>query len=221
MFEVMCFGDSNTWGYDPAAGERYPREVRWTGILQAALGQGYRVIEEGLNERTTVWEDPVEGDKMGRRHLMPCLESQAPLDLVVLMLGTNDLKKRYSAPASDIAAGVGVLLDIIGKSAAGRAGKAPPVLLLAPPPLAKLTEYAGMLEGGSEKSLQLGKLYAELAHARGCAFLDTGTIVRSSDLDGVHFERAGHRTLGEAVAREVTKILAGGQGGTSWRPGTT
>ena len=138
---------------------------------------------------------------------MPCLESQAPLDLVVLMLGTNDLKKRYSAPASDIAAGVGVLLDIIGKSAAGRAGKAPPVLLLAPPPLAKLTAYAGMLEGGSEKALQLSKLYAELAQARGCVFLDTGTIIRSSDLDGVHFEGAEHRTLGEAVAREVKKIL--------------
>lgn len=220
MFEVMYFGDSNTWGYDPATGERYPREVRWTGVLQEALGQGCRVIEEGLNGRTTVWEDPVEGDRMGRRHLVPCLESQAPLDLVVLMLGTNDLKKRYSAPAADIAAGVGVLLDIIGKSAAGRADKAPPVLLLAPPPLAKLTAYAEMLEGGSEKGLQLGKLYAELAHARGCAFLDAGTIIRASDLDGVHFERAGHRTLGEAVAREVTKILAGGKG-TPWRPGIT
>ena len=207
MFEVMCFGDSNTWGYDPAAGERYPREVRWTGVLQAALGPGYRIIEEGLNGRTTVWEDPVEGDKMGRRHLMPCLESQAPLDLVVLMLGTNDLKKRYSAAASDIAAGAGVLLDIIGKSAAGRAGKAPPVLLLAPPPLAKLTLYAGMLEGGSEKALQLGKLYGELARSRGCAFLDTGTIIGSSNLDGIHFESAEHRKLGEAVAREVKKIL--------------
>jgi lysophospholipase L1-like esterase len=189
------------------AGERFPREVRWTGVLQAALGQGYRVIEEGLNGRTTVWEDPVEGDKIGGRHLVPCLESQAPLDLVALMLGTNDLKMRCSAPASDIAAGVGVLLDIIGRSAAGRAGKAPPVLLLAPPPLAKLTAYAGMLEGGSEKSLQLGNLYAELARARGCAFLDTGKIIRASDLDGVHLDRAEHRTLGAAVAREVTRIL--------------
>jgi lysophospholipase L1-like esterase len=207
MFEVMCFGDSNTWGYDPATGGRFPGDVRWTGILQAELGPSFRVIEEGLNGRTTVWEDPVEGDKMGRRHLVPCLESQAPLDLVVLMLGTNDLKMRCSAPASDIAAGVGVLLDIIGRSTAGRSGAAPPVLLLAPPPLAKLTAYAEMLKGGTEKSLLLGSLYAELARARGCAFLDTGKIIRASDLDGVHFERAEHRALGAAVAREVARVL--------------
>ncbi|MGA2640810.1 MAG: GDSL-type esterase/lipase family protein, partial [Spirochaetia bacterium] len=109
MREILCFGDSNTWGYDPVTQGRFPGDVRWTGVLQAALGPGFRVIEEGLNGRTTVWEDPVEGDKMGKRHLPPCLESQAPLDLVVLMLGTNDTKERYSAPPADIAAGVGVL----------------------------------------------------------------------------------------------------------------
>jgi lysophospholipase L1-like esterase len=207
MFELMCFGDSNTWGYDPVGGERFPRDVRWTGVLQETLGPGYRVIEEGLNGRTTVWEDPVEGDKMGKRHLPVILESQAPLDLVVLLLGTNDLKKRYSAPATDIAAGAGVLLDIIARSTAGRAGKAPAVLLLAPPPLAKLSAWAGMLEDGTEKSRHLGKLYGELARARGCAFLDTGSVIHSSDLDGIHFERAEHRALGEAVAREVKKIL--------------
>ena len=130
-------------------------------MLQAALGPGFRVIEEGLNGRTTVWEDPVEGDKMGKRHLPVCLESQAPLDLVILMLGTNDTKKRYSAPPTDIAAGVGVLLDIVARSMAGRDGKAPPVLVMAPPPLTKLTEFAQMLEGGVEKSRALAPLYAE------------------------------------------------------------
>jgi len=79
MREILCFGDSNTWGYDPATKGRFANEVRWTGVLQATLGSGYRVIEEGLNGRTSVWEDPVEGDKMGRRHLVPVLESQAPL----------------------------------------------------------------------------------------------------------------------------------------------
>ncbi|HVO37470.1 MAG TPA: hydrolase, partial [Spirochaetia bacterium] len=73
MYEVMCFGDSNTWGYDPATGGRFGRAVRWTGVLQAALGNDYVVIEEGLNGRTTVWEDPVEGDKVGKRHLLPLL----------------------------------------------------------------------------------------------------------------------------------------------------
>ena len=207
MREILCFGDSNTWGYDPSSKGRFANEVRWTGVLQAALGPGFRVIEEGLNGRTTVWEDPVEGDKMGKRHLVPCLESQAPLDLVILMLGTNDTKKRYSAPPADIAAGVGVLLDIIAKSAAGRDGKAPQVLLVAPAPLSKLTEFAPMFDGGPEKSRALAALYAEQARARGCAFFDAGSVVRCSDLDGVHFEAAGHRALGEALAREVKKIF--------------
>jgi lysophospholipase L1-like esterase len=207
MREIMCFGDSNTWGYDPATRERFPGDVRWTGVLQAALGPGFRVIEEGLNGRTTVWEDPVEGDKMGRRHLMPCLESQAPLDLVILMLGTNDCKQRYSAPATDIAAGVGVLLDIVARSAAGRDNKAPPVLVISPAPLSKLTEFEQMLRGGVEKSRALAALYAELARARGCPFFDAGTVIRCSDLDGVHFEAPAHRALGEAVAREVKKIF--------------
>jgi lysophospholipase L1-like esterase len=207
MREILCFGDSNTWGYDPSSKERFANEVRWTGVLQAALGTGFRVIEEGLNGRTTVWEDPVEGDKMGKRHLVPVLESQAPLDLVILMLGTNDTKKRYSAPPADIAAGVGVLLDIISKCIFGRDGKAPPVLLVAPVALGRLTEFAQMFEEGTEKSRALAALYAEQAKARGCAFFDAGTVARCSDLDGVHFDAAGHRALGDALAREVRKIF--------------
>jgi lysophospholipase L1-like esterase len=207
MYEVMCFGDSNTWGYSPATKERYPWNVRWTGVLQKELGSGYRVIEEGLNGRTTVWEDLVEGDKMGKRHLGVCLESHAPLDLVVMMLGTNDTKKRYSAPAYDIAQGVGVLIDIIQKSLSGRAGKAPSVLLLVPPPFEKLTEFADMLEGGTEKSRALAPLFRQVAALRGCAFFDTSTVIRSSDLDGVHFDESELPKLGKAVAAEVRKIL--------------
>jgi lysophospholipase L1-like esterase len=207
MREILCFGDSNTWGYDPATRERFTNDVRWTGVLQASLGPGFRVIEEGLNGRTTVWEDPVEGDKMGKRHLVPVLESQAPLDLVILMLGTNDTKRRYSAPATDIAAGVGVLLDIIAKCSFGRDGTAPPVLLVAPVPLSKLTELAPMFDGGPEKSRALAPLFAEQARMRSCAFFDAGTVARCSDLDGVHFEAADHRALGVALAREVKKIF--------------
>jgi len=208
MFELMCFGDSNTWGYAPRSGERYPRSVRWTGVLQASLGSEFVVIEEGLNGRTTVWEDPVEGDKNGKRHLSPCLQSHAPLDLVVLLLGTNDLKKRYSAPLCDIASGAGVLVDIIQASGTGRAGAAPAVLLLAPPPLAAtaVTAFGGIFEDGVEKSRELGKLYKEAARLRGCPFLDTGAIIKSSDIDGIHFEEKSHRILGEAVAEEVRRL---------------
>ncbi len=207
MFDLMCFGDSNTWGYSPASGQRYPRNARWTGVLQAELGSDYIVIEEGLNGRTTVWEDPIEGDKMGKRHLLPLLQSHAPLDLVVVMLGTNDLKKRFSAHASDIAAGAGALVDIILASQAGRANAAPAVLLIAPPPLGKLSGFGGMFEGGPEKSRDLGKHYREAARLRGCHFLDAAEIIRSSDLDGIHFEEREHQALGQAVARQVKKIL--------------
>jgi lysophospholipase L1-like esterase len=207
MYDVLCFGDSNTWGYDASTAERFARDVRWTGVLQSSLGQEYRVIEEGLNGRTTVWEDPVEGDKVGKRHLLPCLLSQAPLDLVIIMLGTNDLKMRYSAPVTDVAAGVSLLADIVLGSTTGKGGTAPALLIVAPPPFAQLSAFAAMFEGGSEKSRSLGRLYAEVARAHGCAFLDAGTVIRSSDIDGIHLEASEHGTLGRAVAREVKKLL--------------
>ncbi len=207
MYEVMCFGDSNTWGYSPSTQQRFPRNVRWTGVLQAELGDGYRIIEEGLNGRTTVWEDDLEGDKMGKRHLPVILESQAPLDLVIVMLGTNDLKRRFSAHAWDIAEGAGRLVDMIVASKAGIGSAPPQVLLIAPPPLGKLSVWEGMFEGGTEKSKQLGKHYREAARVRGCHFLDAGDVIRSSDIDGIHFEEKEHRALGQAVAREVKKIL--------------
>ena len=95
MRSILCFGDSNTYGESPEGLGRYPRDERWPGILQTALGAEYLVIEEGLNGRTTVWEDEVEGDKSGKKHLPVCLASHAPLDLVILMLGANDLKRRF------------------------------------------------------------------------------------------------------------------------------
>ena len=97
MWEILCYGDSNTWGYNPSTKERYDRYERWTGILQFTLGDEYHVIEEGLNGRTTVWDEPIEGEyKNGKTYLVSCLESHKPLDLVIIMLGTNDLKKRFS-----------------------------------------------------------------------------------------------------------------------------
>jgi lysophospholipase L1-like esterase len=212
LFEVMCFGDSNTWGYSPITGQRFPRDTRWTGVLQRALDSNFYIIEEGLSGRTTVWEDQIEGDKMGKRHFAPLLLSHAPLDLVIIMLGTNDLKKRFSAHETDVVAGVGVLLDILDASHAGNAGATPPTLLVAPPPLGRLSIWAGMFEGGAEKSIEFGRLYGELARNRGCYFLDAGAVIHSSDVDGVHFDEGEHRKLGLAIAGEVKRILAGSSG---------
>ena len=207
MMEVLCYGDSNTWGYNPLTKERYEKDERWTGVLQKTLGSYCHIVEEGLNGRTTVWDDPIEGYKNGKTYLIPCLETHKPLDLVVIMLGTNDLKKRFSLSAYDIAQGAGALVDVVNKSNCGRMDKPPRVLLLAPPPLGKLTEFAEMFEGGTEKSRRLSQHYKNVALVYGCEFFDTSAVIRSSNVDGVHFEKEDHEALGKAVAGFVKRIL--------------
>ncbi|MEI8132220.1 MAG: SGNH/GDSL hydrolase family protein [Leptolinea sp.] len=204
---VLCYGDSNTWGSIPGSKDRYPREVRWTGYLQKLLGEMYYVIEEGCNGRTTVWDDPVEGDKNGKTYLMPCLWSHRPVDLVVLMLGSNDLKIRYSVPASDIARSIGILAKIILKSEAGPQAGAPKLLIVAPPKLAKLTEYADMFEGGTEKSNKLGEKYEKIAKDLNVPFFDANTAVISSDKDGIHWEAVEHAKFARALAEIILGIV--------------
>ncbi len=204
---ILCYGDSNTWGYNPATGDRFSRDERWPGVLRQELGDGYQVIEEGLNGRTTVWDDPIEGYKNGKEYLIPCLESHQPVDLVVIMLGTNDLKKRFSLSAYDIADGAGVLVDVVQRSSAGLDEGAPKVLLMAPPPVGRLTEFAEMFEGAEIKSRRFSEHYRRVAEGRGCEFLDTSQGVVSSDIDGIHLELSEHQKLGRAVAGLVRKIL--------------
>ena len=208
MRTVLCYGDSNTWGSDPETGDRFAPEVRWPGVLARELGEGFRVIEEGLPGRTTVRDDPIEGvHKNGRTYLRACLESHKPIDLVALMLGTNDLKERFGASASDIAQGAASLAEEILRSGCGPGGGAPAVLLVAPPPLGTLTELAEMFEGAAEKSARFAGHYRRFAEQYGCWFLDAGAVVASSDLDGIHLEAGEHRKLGEAVAARVEKAL--------------
>ena len=207
MKRILCYGDSNTWGYNPVTQERFDKHERWTGQLSRTLGSNYDVIEEGLNGRTTVWDDPIEGYKNGRDYLIPCLESHRPLDLVIILLGTNDLKKRFSVSAYDVAQGAGVLVAIVQKSNAGMMGSAPPVLLLAPPPVGKLTGFAEMFEGAEAKSQKLAEHYRRVAAEFGCHFFDTSTVIVSSDLDGIHFEQGDHAQLGQAVAAKVRDII--------------
>ncbi|TCL76774.1 lysophospholipase L1-like esterase [Hydrogenispora ethanolica] len=208
MKTILCYGDSNTWGSDPGGGARFDPETRWPGVLRRALGDGYRVIEEGLGGRTTVWNDPIEGYKNGKEYLIPCLDTHQPLDLVIIMLGTNDLKHRFSLTAFDIAQGAGVLVEVVQNSRAGRDAGPPRVLLLAPPPVATLHErFQEMFKGAAAKSRQFGKYYRQVAAERGCDLLDTAELVRSSELDGIHLEPGEHAKLGLAVAERVRLIL--------------
>ncbi|MDP9425602.1 MAG: SGNH/GDSL hydrolase family protein [Actinomycetota bacterium] len=207
MKTILCYGDSNTWGYDPVTGGRFEREERWPGVLARELGDGYQVIEEGLNGRTTVWDDPIDAYRNGREYLIPCLESHAPLDLVVIALGVNDLKARLGVSASDIADGVGALVETVQKSATGPSGGAPEVLLLAPPPVGELGDSDEMFEGALEKSRGFSKHYARVADKYRCGLLDLAGLVSVSDLDGVHFEASEHEKIGREVGARAKEML--------------
>jgi lysophospholipase L1-like esterase len=204
---IVVFGDSNTWGYDPATGGRFPRAHRWPSVLQREIGPDFEVIPEGLNGRTTVHDDPIEPYRCGADALPPCLMSHAPVDLVILALGCNDLKKRFSVSAFDIAEGAGRLIFLARAYGQGPDGRPPQILLVAPPPIAKLTDYAEMFEGGTEKSRLLGQRYRAVAEREGAAFLDAGAVIRCSDHDGIHYEADQHELLGRAAAKAVRSAL--------------
>ena len=213
MKTILCYGDSNTWGRKPIATmgaiERFDPDARWTGVLSQRLGAGFQVIEEGLNSRTTVHDDPIDGaHKNGKSYLFPCLESHTPLDLVIIMLGTNDLKRQFSLSAFNVARGIRALLETVATIAPKNGGVKPLTLVIAPPPFARLSVLADMFEGGTEASRQLATHIRPIAELSGSHFLDAGEIIVMSDIDGIHFDADQHRILGEAVARKVQQILA-------------
>lgn len=212
MKTILCYGDSNTWGAVPQPhrgdGGRFAPDVRWPGVLRTRLGTGHTVIEEGLNGRTTCIADPVEGTyKNGAAYLTVALETHHPLDLVIIKLGTNDLKARFAMQPIDIGFGMGQLADIALKSTFGANGTPPQVLLVAPAPLAKLSWFAEMFEGGTEKSHRLAAEIAVNAREKSVHFFDAGSVIRSSDDDGIHLDAAAHAALGEALAMRVRSIL--------------
>ncbi len=207
---VLCYGDSNTHGHatvDCPDGRYGPTE-RWTGVLRAALGPEWMVIEEGLGGRTTVSDDPIEGaDRNGKTYLYPCLMSHKPLDVIVIMLGTNDLKARFNKTAWEIAAGVGVLVDIVRTAAAGRDQGVPEILVVSPPPTCdSFATYAEMFIGAPPKSHRLAAEYGRMAAERGVHFFDAGSVIKSSPVDGIHFDPQAHAALGKAIAAEIGKL---------------
>jgi lysophospholipase L1-like esterase len=214
---ILCFGDSNTWGFVPVAdgapSTRYPRAQRWGGVVADTLGA--EVIEEGLNGRTTDQPDPshplLTGAGLdGSAFLPACLASHLPLDAVAIMLGTNDTKAAFGRNAERIATGARKLLNIV-RTLDGGVGTAypnPRMLLIAPPPLGRLNDhFSAMFEGGHEKSRQLAPLYEALAHSADAAFLDAGSVIRSDGKDGLHFSAEAQRALGLAAATKLRELL--------------
>src|SRR5262249_8914722 len=172
MKTVMCYGDSLTWGYNPSDGARYPFDQRWPGVLQQELGGGVRVIEEALNGRTAATDSWLLPDRNGHTLLAPLLESHAPLDLVILLLGTNDIAPCCHRTAAEVACGCAALVWTVQKSQAGPGGGVPEIQLIAPPPLGEVSGLMGLFfRGGEEASKALAPAYETVAKSCGCHFL--------------------------------------------------
>jgi lysophospholipase L1-like esterase len=208
MRTVLVYGDSNSYGTKPMpallAAERFGPEARWPGVMAAALGPEWHLVEEGLPGRTTVHPDPISGvHKNGLAVLPAVLESHAPIDLVILMLGTNDLKARFGLPPVEIAVGVEKLVRHIRQDFTGPGGTAPALLLVCPPVAIEAGCLAEVFAGAEPKARRLPGFYREVAGRWGAAFLDAGEVIGPSPLDGVHFEAEAHAALGAAVAKAV------------------
>lgn len=204
---ILCFGDSNTWGYIPASGKRYPVGVRWTSLLQEKLGDKYEIVEEGLNSRTTDVDDPKHIGKNGLTYFRPCLETHDPIDLIILMLGTNDMKERFNRTPEHIAEGVENLLMAVKVFVEEEETKMPKILVISPPLVDE--EIEGVKEkylGAGEKSKQLASLYEAIAKKYDCEFVDIAKVVSPSKKDGYHLEPEDHKKISDYFHSLILEI---------------
>ena len=209
---IVCFGDSNTYGYRAFDNGRYSENERWTCLLNQKLGSDYLVLEEGLPGRTTCFEDPIHEGLSGLSYLYPCLMSHNPVDLLIIMLGTNDTKERFSSSAACIALG---LKRLIAKAIATTdcwAHQKPNILVIVPKSIEKQYENtpvcATMGKGCAEKSEQLCSEYQKIAQLMGCHFFDANTVVKQyNPIDYMHLTSEGHKDLACALAQFVPELL--------------
>ena len=206
MKTILCFGDSNTWGYSPSLERRYNESERWTMLLQSQLLSEYRIIEEGLNSRTTVFEDPFEAGKKGLDYLLPCLGSHHP-DLVIIMLGTNDLKSRFNVTASDISKGAARLIEVAKNFNPGFMSKAPEVLLISPAHVLELDNGKEGWDGAQAKSEQFSHYYELRAKELGCHFLDAAKFIEPCKKEGIHWLPEQHIKLANKLSQLIPTIL--------------
>lgn len=210
MKTVLCYGDSLTWGVDAENGTRHAYEDRWTSVLQKGLGHGVRVIPEGLNGRTTVYSDyTADCDRNGARVLPTLLHSHAPLDLVIILLGTNDLKPVYANNAVIVGHGIQRLVELIRHHAWPVETEGPEILIVSPPPLCE-TDHAllgPMFAGRIEESHMLASVYRDLADELECSFFDAGSVARTTPVDGVHMDAENTRAVGKGLEPIVRMLL--------------
>ncbi len=210
---ILCYGDSNTWGFNPETRDRYAHDIRWPGVLRAALGSEYSIVEEGLCGRTTVWDDPIENHMSGAEYLVPCLQTHKPIDLVIIMLGTNDLKYRFHLGAFDIARAVARLAEIVEDSRCGsdpsqkQNASSPQVLIVCPPPILEVEAFSDMFKGGAETSRRLRAEFERMCAERNLPLFCVEDVAASSPIDGIHLSREAHAAIGRAIASKVRSII--------------
>ena len=211
MKNILCFGDSNTWGYSPQDGIRFSLDIRWTGVLQKSLGPSYRIIEEGLNGRTIfVNEEGKEARSLrsGSDVLPVILESHRPLDLVIVMLGTNDLKEEFELTVKEIAQGAKTLCEMILRSEY-LVENLPKILLISPTYIGStiMPDQDEFFNQARKKSYQFAEHYQRVANELGIHFLDAAKIVSASEGEGVHWDAEQHIKFGKELKIIIEKIL--------------
>ena len=205
---ILCYGDSITWGYNPKDGTRFSPEDRWPRILEQALDGRARVIEEALNGRTVATDEPSHPNRNGLAMLPPLLETHAPLDIALIMLGTNDSAPCYGLTPGKIAINCSALIRAVRSTLAGAGFGAPTIVLMAPQPLGALSaEMALLYAGGQATSRGLAEAYRTIAQSFGCHFFDAGAVVQASAVDGVHLDAPEQRKLALAVKAIVEPLL--------------
>jgi lysophospholipase L1-like esterase len=213
MKTILCYGDSLTYGSNPIpGGPRHAHEDRWPSALEAKLGGKARCIAEGLGGRTTVFDDWfADADRNGARILPTLLRSHAPLDMVIIMLGTNDLKPYLGRTAQEAANGMRRLVQITRAQSAAEKTPVPAIVLVAPPPLCDTNHPEMLLHFGGQAALDQSKLfprwYKQRADEEGAHFFDAATVASADPADGVHLSAAATRAIGEGMAPLVAKVL--------------
>jgi lysophospholipase L1-like esterase len=221
---ILVFGDSNSWGFLPCAANelttRYDAMTRWPGVMASRLGSAIELVEEALSARTTDLDDlqidlpsaHLRGATFNGAKILPAIvASHLPLDLVIIMLGTNDLKTRFKRNAQRIAIAVLGLVRLIEEceGGVGTVYPAPKILLIAPPPLGSGFHDPEQWVGSREKSLELGAAFRDAASVRNLPFFDAGEVITTDGIDGVHLTPESHLKLGESVAKKVFHLLQG------------
>jgi lysophospholipase L1-like esterase len=206
---ILCYGDSLTWGYSAEGPSRHAYEDRWPSVLQAELAAGVHVIPEGLNGRTTAFDEYVAGADRNGARILPTVLMHAPLDLVIIMLGANDMKPWIHGNPVAAKQGMERLVHIIRSHDYPFAWPVPKILLVSPPAVSRTdnAEFKEMFAGGDAASQRLARLYAELAGLTGCGFFDAGSVAKTTPLDGVHLDAENTRAIGRALAPVVRKML--------------